>query len=137
MAARGEFVDESEGAADAEPASPTEEEAQLARVLALAGLRPVDADGNDCSVKPPSADAPPWYLWPCNVKTWNLWARVQTQWRAGMAGATGLDYAGVWSLLDRVVRRPREALRHFDRIQDMERAALKVWDEKRANAATK
>ena len=35
------------------------------------------------------------YLWPCNVAIWDIWCDLQTQWRHGMAGPTGLDYAGV------------------------------------------
>jgi hypothetical protein len=42
-----------------------------------------------------SADAPVQteYLWPCNVKHWHQWQELRTQWRVGMSGATGLDYA--------------------------------------------
>lgn len=40
------------------------------------------------------------YLWPdCRV-AWRHWEAVQTQWRVGMAGATGLDYAGVRAYLE-------------------------------------
>lgn len=34
------------------------------------------------------------------------WLRVQTQWRTGLAGATGLDYPGVEAAL-RLARVPR------------------------------
>lgn len=51
-------------------------------------------------------------------------ARLSTQWRHGMAGPTGLDYASVLALLRaaRLPRDRREAI--FDDIQIMERAAL-------------
>lgn len=103
----------------------------MARILAQVGAVAVDADGAECAVRVARTMAAPWYLWPCNVPTWNLWSRVQTQWRVGMAGATGLDYAGVWAVLHNSRLRPRQARLHFERIQSMERAALKVWDDKR------
>ena len=65
------------------------------------------------------------------VPAWNLWSRLQTQWRVGMAGATGLDYAAVWALLDGLGYGRRRAQRYFSQFQAMERAVLKVWDEKR------
>lgn len=34
-------------------------------------------------------------LWPCNLRAWECWQGVQTQWRVGMAGRTGLDYTAV------------------------------------------
>ena len=45
------------------------------------------------------AGGPVVYLWPCNVRAWECWCAVQTQWRVGMAGATGLDYAAVVAYL--------------------------------------
>lgn len=46
-----------------------------------------------------------------------------------MAGATGLDYAAVWALIDRrVPRRRRDEV--FSALQGMERAVLKVWSDK-------
>lgn len=70
-----------------------------------------------------------WHLWPENVPTWTLWQSLQTQWRTGMAGAAGLDYAAVWALIDRrVPRRRRDEV--FGAVQSMERAVLKVWADK-------
>lgn len=40
------------------------------------------------------------YLWPENERAWACWCGVQTQWRVGTAGVTGLDYAGVRAFLD-------------------------------------
>lgn len=59
----------------------------------LGGLGLLDAPATDTTA----------YLWPENVLAWHCWCAVQTQWRTGMAGITGLDYAGVraW-LLDAV-----------------------------------
>lgn len=73
--------------------------------------------------------APEWHLWPECLSTWTLWVDLQTQWRTGMAWATGLDYAAVWALIDRrVPRRRRDEV--FQAIQSMERAVLQVWAEK-------
>lgn len=70
-----------------------------------------------------------WYLWPENVPIWTLWQSLQTQWRVGMAGATGLDYAAVWAVIDRsVARRRRDET--FAAVRSMERAVLDVLAER-------
>lgn len=46
-------------------------------------------------VKPASDFYDEFVLWPENVPVLGLWGAVQTQWRVGMAGPIGLDYAGV------------------------------------------
>lgn len=71
------------------------------------------------------------YLWPDNARAWDCWCGVQNQWRVGMQGASGLDYAGVraW-LLDEV---PDEAERRdvWRGIQACEAEQLNVWAEQR------
>jgi hypothetical protein len=71
------------------------------------------------------------YLWPCNVQAWECWCSVQTQWRTGLAGRTGLDYPAVFGTL-RVVHGLRgEALRaEFACLQAAELAVLKVQAER-------
>lgn len=70
------------------------------------------------------------YLWPDNVVAWNCWQGVQTQWRVGMGGATGLDYAGVRAYLDEAdLGDERRGV--FAGIQACERATLDVWAEQR------
>jgi hypothetical protein len=60
-----------------------------------------------------------------------LWLAAQTQWRSGMAGATGLDYGGVEALM-RLRGLPRsQRAERFAEVQVMERAALAAWAEKR------
>ena len=71
------------------------------------------------------------YLWPDNVAAWNAWQGVQTQWRAGMAGATGLDYAGVRAALDESGLSGDERRDIWRGIQAAERATLEVWAEQR------
>ena len=70
-------------------------------------------------------------LWPENVRAWGLWLRLQTQWRVGFDGKTGLDYAGVRACLD-LCRIPRRLhARLFDLVHAMELAALGVWRDER------
>lgn len=70
------------------------------------------------------------YLWPDNLPAWQAWQGVQTQWRTGMGGATGLDYAGVHAWLQ--LHAPRQQRRElFEGIQAAERATLEVWSEQR------
>lgn len=74
----------------------------------------------------------PYWLWPENVAPWRCWQAVQTQWRHGASGPTGLDYAGVESWL-RLSRTPRRLHRtRLAQVQICERAALDAWDERRA-----
>lgn len=70
-------------------------------------------------------------LWPEHVPAFELWVAAQTQWRSGMAGATGLDYGGIEALMRlRGVARAERSER-FAELQVMERAALAAWQEKR------
>lgn len=49
-----------------------------------------------------------------------------------MAGATGLDYAGVAAYLDEQrLRRPRQRREIFDGIRACEAATLQAWAEQR------
>ena len=70
------------------------------------------------------------YLWPCNVATWQAWCAVQTQWRVGMGGATGLDYAALYPLLDRHAETTDEWDALFADVQTCERAALAAMTSK-------
>lgn len=71
-------------------------------------------------------------MWPDCVPIWNAWQCLQTQWRTGMAGATGLDYAGVraW-LADNGPPGADERREWWACIQAAERATLEVWAEQR------
>lgn len=71
------------------------------------------------------------YLWPCNVAAWQHWQALQTQWRTSMAGADGLDYAGVRAYLDEAGLRGDERRDIFNGIQAAERASLEAWAEQR------
>lgn len=80
--------------------------------------------------RPAGEAAGPVYLWPCNVAAWHAFMGVQTQWRAGPAGFTGLDYAGVRA--DLLAEHPREVVdAMWAGLKACERAVLKVWAQER------
>ena len=71
----------------------------------------------------------PFYLWPELAAGFELWTRLQTQWRVGMAGPTGLDYSGVAAVMRMLGLRPKVQRERLWQIQAMERAALDFWAE--------
>ena len=84
---------------------------------------------------PPGADAEDAdgtvYIWPENESAWQAFHQLHTQWRTGMAGATGLDYAGVRAHLELSGIGQRRMRALWPGIQAMERAVLGVWEEER------
>lgn len=71
-------------------------------------------------------------IFPCNWKTIECFIDLQTQWRTGMSGATGLDYTAVSMVLDlREILKPKKRREVFDGIRVMESAALELWAEQR------
>lgn len=107
--ARGDLLNEQE---DAQAQDALDEQ------LALWGLVP------DAPIEPEPSEL---YLWPENVACWDLFMELQTQWRIGAMGRTGLDYAAV----DRVIGERRAwRLRRRQRraeIRAMEVACLEEW----------
>ncbi|MGY8903204.1 MAG: DUF1799 domain-containing protein [Burkholderiales bacterium] len=75
------------------------------------------------------AALPTFSLWPENLPLWQFWMQLQSQWRVGLQGPEGLDYAGVWSVLNNTVR-PRQRRRYFSAIQAMEFASLQGYAER-------
>lgn len=72
-----------------------------------------------------------YHIWPENVTLWHLWFCLQTQWRCGLNGREGLDYAGVYAYLRNVARiKARDIAQTFNCLQAMETAALNAWAEK-------
>ena len=71
------------------------------------------------------------YLWPDCVDAWHHWCQVQTQWRAGVAGATGLDYAGVRTYFDIETDLTGDERREvFACIRGAERGTLAGWADR-------
>ena len=76
---------------------------------------------------PPAALAPPEPLWDCNVVVMQVYAAMQTQWRVGMGGATGLDYAGLERVFWALEIAPDAQRDVFWGLQVVERMVLQVW----------
>lgn len=72
-------------------------------------------------------------IWPQNWKTVQLFIALQTQWRTGMGGVTGLDYAA----LPTVARGEKIRLTpgRIRGVRVMESEALRVLGEARGRAA--
>ncbi|MFC5551756.1 DUF1799 domain-containing protein [Massilia aerilata] len=73
----------------------------------------------------------PLYLWPENVRSWNFFQAVSTQWTVGPGGAIGLSYPGVEVVRDAWGIRRKDWSRLFSELQVMERATLAAWRERK------
>jgi len=72
------------------------------------------------------AGGPDVIVWPDNLPAVNCFIQLGTQWRVGMAGATGLDYAAVPFVM-RTAGIPRAEWHDvFDSIRTLEAAALET-----------
>jgi hypothetical protein len=69
-------------------------------------------------------------VWPENWPAFALFCSMQTQWRVGMGGATGIDYSALYPLLDRHASDPDEWNALFEDVQTCERAALAAMNTK-------
>lgn len=63
-------------------------------------------------------------VWPENWPIFGLFRRLQSQWHTGMAGATGLQYASAYPLLDRTFPEQADWDEAFEQLRVMESAAL-------------
>lgn len=81
----------------------------------------------------PESQGRVFWLWPELQASLLAWFAVQTQWRVGATGATGLDYAGVEALLRlrKLARGPRRTAQVVADLQVMERATLSEWARQR------
>ncbi|RJG10913.1 hypothetical protein D3879_14625 [Pseudomonas cavernicola] len=70
------------------------------------------------------------WVWPDNWQAVDVFITMGTQWRVGMAGATGLDYGVLNDVmrLHGIKKRGRDDV--FAAVRIMESAALKVMHEK-------
>lgn len=69
--------------------------------------------------------------WPENEQAILLFNDLSTQWRGGAGGATGLDYAAAYPLMDRRAASPEEWEDLFYALRVMESAALEAMAEER------
>lgn len=73
----------------------------------------------------------PIYLWPENVRSWNFFRAVSTQWLTGPSGVIGLNYLSVEVVRDAWGIRRKDWPRLFAEVQAMERATLDAWRERK------
>lgn len=132
--ARGAFA-APEAQADEQPAakSPAQRRSERRRLLEAMGLT-VPEDAALGVTQSEDDEGGEFWLWPDNAALFlRLWPALQTQWRIGMVGATGLDYLGCAA-----VARPLGfgwGRRTVAAVQCMERAALIEWARQRAEEA--
>jgi hypothetical protein len=70
-------------------------------------------------------------VWPENKEPFEVFCAMQTQWRIGPAGATGLDYAALPAVMDIMgVKRKRRA-DIMAAVQVLEREVLRLWRAQR------
>lgn len=69
-------------------------------------------------------------VWPENWPAFRLFCTVQTQWRTGIAGPTGLDYTAVLALMARMELSREDHDSLFDDVQVLERSALETMSQK-------
>lgn len=69
-------------------------------------------------------------VWPENHAAFTLFCKLQTQWRVGMGGPTGLDYNVLLALLARMKLKAEAHEEMFLDVRVMESAALEAMNEK-------
>lgn len=70
-------------------------------------------------------------IWPENIVAFSVFSAMQTQWRIGMGGPTGLDYGVLPAVMDLSEVAMSDRAELFDSIRVMESEALKVFSENR------
>lgn len=69
-------------------------------------------------------------VWPENWPAFSLFCTVQTQWRVGACGPTGLDYTPLLALMGRMKLSDQDHDDLFEDVQTLERAALAAMQTK-------
>ncbi len=70
-------------------------------------------------------------VWPENELPLRVFIAMGTQWRTGMNGPTGLDYAALPAVMDLIGVSSRARGYVFDSVRELESAALSVMSETR------
>lgn len=70
-------------------------------------------------------------VFPENVAPLQVFCALLTQWRVGMSGATGLDYAVLPAVLDLCGIKKKRRPDVFDALRVLEGEALRIWAAKR------
>ena len=71
------------------------------------------------------AAGPPVEIWPDNVDAVNVFIDMSTQWRVGVAGATGLDYGVIEKVMQLGGIRKKHRREVFEAVRIMESAAIR------------
>lgn len=71
-------------------------------------------------------------IWPENAEPFGLFTQIMTQWRTGMNGATGLDYAVLPAVFEINDIAPARRAQAFADLRVMESAALDAMRQNRA-----
>jgi hypothetical protein len=69
-------------------------------------------------------------VWPENLQAFTLFGQLQTQWRVGMGGATGLDYVALFHKMDRMNLGPVEYDDLEEDIRAMEYEAMRAMSKR-------
>lgn len=74
------------------------------------------------------------YLWPDNVQTKDVFVGMGTQWRVGMSGPIGLDYAAMPVVARALGVRRSDWADLLDGIRVMESAALELMHKDKSKS---
>lgn len=69
-------------------------------------------------------------IWPENFRAYRLFCDLQTQWRVGMSGPSGLDYNVMYRMIDRMKLSPEVAEELEYDVRTMESEALSAMHER-------
>ncbi|MFK3741444.1 DUF1799 domain-containing protein [Massilia sp. TN1-12] len=69
-------------------------------------------------------------VWPENVQAYQLFSSLQTQWRVGMSGPSGLDYNVMYRMIDRMKLSNADAEDLEYDVRAMESEALSAMHER-------
>ncbi|HBX36218.1 MAG TPA: hypothetical protein DEG76_02465 [Pseudohongiella sp.] len=73
-----------------------------------------------------------------NVPAFQLWERLQTQWRVGgLVGETGLDYGVAFQIMDRMRPVPEDPLQLLDQLRLIESGYLAEMGRKRQRSSSR
>lgn len=89
--------------------------------MAALGFDPEDFDEEENIIE----------VWECNADAFYVFESMATQWRVGMAGATGLDYAAMPVVMDMVGVERKRRPEVFSSVRIMETEALATMAENR------
>lgn len=89
--------------------------------MAALGFDPEDFDEDEFVIE----------VWECNADAFYVFESMATQWRIGMAGATGLDYAAMPVVMDMAGVKKKRRPEVFQSVRIMEQVALESMAENR------